>query len=176
MKITPLEVKRQQFKKVMRGLDPVEVETFLDMVSNELEDLIRRNKELSDRALELEVQLRDYKNMEKTLQQTLMQAQETSGKSIENSRKEAELIIQEAGLKASQILEKARNDFARVKEEIASLNARKDSILSRLKVLLTSEVELIRALEVDDEAPRREDRSLGTGKETLEIEEILKKL
>jgi len=101
MKITPLEVKRQQFKKVMRGYDPVEVDTFLDMLSNELEDLIKRNKDLSDKTIELEVGLRDYKNMEKTLQQTLMQAQETSGKSIENSRKEADLIVQEAQMKAT---------------------------------------------------------------------------
>ena len=39
MKITPLEIKRQQFKKVMRGFDPVEVETFLEMVSNDTADL-----------------------------------------------------------------------------------------------------------------------------------------
>lgn len=176
MKITPLEVKRQQFKKVMRGFDPVEVDTFLDMLSNELEDLIKRNKELNDRAIELEVQLRDYKNMEKTLQQTLMQAQETSGRSIENSRKEADLIVQEAQMKATQILEKARLDFSQSKEEIAHLKARKESIISRLKVLLSSEVELLRALEIDDEEVSRSDPSHGTGKEEIAIDEILKKL
>lgn len=175
MKITPLEIKRQQFKKVMRGYDPVEVDTFLEMVSTELEELIRQNKESNDRILELETQLRDYKNMEKTLQQTLMQAQEASGKSIENSRKEAQLIIQEAELKASQIIEKARADFAKIKEEISSLKARKESIISRLKVLLSSEIELLRALEIDDEGTAT-DRSLGTGKDQIEIDEILKKL
>jgi cell division initiation protein len=176
MKITPLEVKRQQFKKVMRGYDPVEVDTFLDMLSNELEDLIKRNKDMNDKLIELEVQLRDYKNMEKTLQQTLMQAQEASGKSIENSRKEADLIVQEAQMKASQILEKARLDFARAKEEIAHLKARKESIISRLRVLLSSEVELLRALEIDDEEVARPDTSLGTGKDEIGIDEILKKL
>jgi len=96
MKITPLEVKRQQFKKSMRGYDPVEVETFLEMVSNEMEDLIRENKVQSDKILQQDTQLIDYKTIEKTLQQTLMQAQETSGKSIENSKREAEIIIKEA--------------------------------------------------------------------------------
>ncbi|MEX1139827.1 MAG: DivIVA domain-containing protein [Bacteroidota bacterium] len=176
MKITPLEVKRQQFKKVMRGFDPVEVDTFLDMLSNELEDLIKRNKDLSDRGIELEVQLRDYKNMEKTLQQTLMQAQETSGRSIENSRKEADLIVQESQMKASQILERARMDFAKAKEEIAHLKARKESIISRLKILLSSEVELLRALDIEDVEITKQDTSYGTGKEEIAIEEILKKL
>jgi cell division initiation protein len=151
MKITPLEIKRQQFKKGMRGYDTVEVETFLEMLSNEVEQLLKENKDMRDKAIELETQLADYRNMEKTLQQTLMQAQEASGKSIENSRKEASLILQEAELKASQIVEKARLDFARAKEEISTLRARKDSILSKLKVLLKSEIDLISALEIDHE-------------------------
>ncbi|MBM4167607.1 MAG: DivIVA domain-containing protein [Ignavibacteria bacterium] len=176
MKITPLEIKRQQFKKVMRGYDPVEVDTFLDMLSNELEDILVRNKGLSDKIIELEVQLKDYKNMEKTLQQTLMQAQEASGKSIENSRKEAELIVQEAQLKASQIVEKARLDFARAKEEISNLRARKESMLSRLKVLLSSEIELIRALEIDDEEFVSRESGAGERRSDLDVDEIVKNL
>jgi len=176
MKISPLEVKRQEFKKVLRGYDPVEVDTFLEMISNELEELLGVNKQMKDKAIELETQLADYKHMEKTLQQTLLQAQETSGKSIENSRKEADLIIKEAELKASQIVEKARTDFSRAKEEIANLKARKESIISRLKVLLHSELDLLRALEIDEEDLSKHDTSKGTGKEHLEIEEILKKL
>lgn len=176
MKITPLEIKRQQFKKVMRGFDPVEVETFLDMLSNELEEHVRTTKDLRDRILELETQLADYKNMEKTLQQTLMQAQEASGKSIENSRKEADLIIRDAELKAQQIIEKARADFSKIKEEISALKARKESVLSRLKILLSSELDLIRALGVDDEDRTSGDGSKGTGKEKLELDAILKNL
>jgi cell division initiation protein len=175
MKLTPLEVRRQQFKKVLRGYDPVEVDTFLEMISGEIEEYIKENKELQAKLVEMEVQLRDYKNMEKTLQQTLLQAQEASGKSIENSRKEAQLIVQEAELKAQQILDKARQDFSHIKDEIAGLKARKESIISRLKVLLSSEIELIKALELDDEIVQR-DPSLGTGKDYLEIDDILKKL
>ena len=175
MKITPLEVKRQQFKKSMRGYDPVEVETFLEMVSNEMEDLIRENKVQSDQILQQATQLIDYKTIEKTLQQTLMQAQETSGKSIENSKREAEIIIKEAEVKASQIIEKARLDFAHVKEEISQLKARKESVLSRLKVLLSSELNLMKALEIDDDEGKK-DPSRGSGKDYLELEEILKKL
>ncbi len=176
MKITPLETKHQQFKKAMRGYDTVEVETFLEMLSNEVEDLLKANKDLRDKTIELETQLGDYRNMEKTLQQTLMQAQEASGKSIENSRKEASLIIQDAELKASQIVEKARLDFARAKEEISTLRARKESILSKLKVLLKSEIDLISALGIDEDDLSGEKSSRGTGKEHLEIDEILKKL
>jgi cell division initiation protein len=175
MKISPLEIKHQKFKKVMRGYDTVEVDTFLEMLSNEMEDYARTNKEQRDKTIELETQLGDYKNIEKTLQQTLMQAQETSGKSIENSKREAELIVKEAEVKATQIIEKARLDFARAKEEIAGLKARKERVMSKLRILLSSELDLIRALDLDDDDGSR-DPSRGSGKDKLQIEEILKKL
>lgn len=126
MKITPIEVKHQKFKKVMRGYDTIEVDTFLEMLSNELEEYVRMNREHKDRIIELETHLADYKNIEKTLQQTLMQAQETSGKSIENSKREAELIVKEAEVKASQIVEKARLDFAKVEENFVSQGAERE--------------------------------------------------
>ncbi len=53
MKITPLEIKRQEFKKTMRGYDTIEVETFLEMVSNEMEELIHENRDQKDKIIEL---------------------------------------------------------------------------------------------------------------------------
>ncbi|MEK7248881.1 MAG: DivIVA domain-containing protein, partial [Bacteroidota bacterium] len=32
MKLTPLDIRKQEFKKVMRGYDPIEVETFMEMM------------------------------------------------------------------------------------------------------------------------------------------------
>jgi len=45
LKITPLELKQQEFKRVMRGYDPVEVDTFLDMVGTEFEKILNNAKE-----------------------------------------------------------------------------------------------------------------------------------
>ena len=171
MKLSPLDIKKQEFKKVLRGYDPVEVDSFLDMMSNEFADLLMQCKEMKERLVEYENQLREYKQMERSLQQTLVQAQEASGKSIENSRKEGQLIIQEAELKANQLIDRARMDLSRMKEEIANLRSKKESVVSRMKVLLQSEIELIKALEVDDDELTR-DLSKGT----IEIDEIIKKL
>ncbi len=171
MKLTPLDIKKQEFKKVLRGYDPVEVDSFLDTISNEFADLLMQGKEMKERLVEYENQLREYKQMERSLQQTLVQAQEASGKSIENSRKEGQLIIQEAELKANQLIDRARMDLSRMKEEIANLRSKKESVVSRMKVLLQSEIELIKALEVDDDELTR-DLSKGT----VEIDEIMKKL
>ncbi len=175
MKLTPLDIKKQEFKKVLRGFDTVEVDAFLDTLSAEFADLQKQIKEMREQAIESEVQLRDFKQKERDLQQVLMQAQENSSRTIENARKEGELIIQESELKASQILDHARMEIMRAKEEVTNLRAKKEALISRLKVLLNSEVELIKALEADEEMTRR-DQSQGTGREQFQIDDVLKRL
>ena len=76
MRLTPLDIKKQEFKKVMRGYDQVEVDTFMEMLSNEFEELLKQQKDSREKAVELDTQLKDYRQIEKTLQQTLLQAQE----------------------------------------------------------------------------------------------------
>jgi cell division initiation protein len=48
VKLTPLDIRRQEFKKVVRGVDPEEVSVFLDMVAGEYERVLRENKTLSE--------------------------------------------------------------------------------------------------------------------------------
>ena len=176
MKLSPLDIKKQEFKRGMRGFDTIEVETFLDMVSNEFEDLIKQNREYKDKVFELETQLKDYKQLEVTLRQTLSSAQETAEKSVENSKKEASLIVQEAELKANQIVDHARRDLSNTKEDLSTLKAKKEAIVSRLRVLLQSELELVRALEVDEDHQVHHQMSMGTGKSSLDIDEVVRAL
>lgn len=174
MKLTPLDIKKQEFKKVMRGFDPVEVDTFMDMMANELEDLLKQQKEMRDKHVELETQLKDYRQIEKTLQQTLLQAQEASGRTYESARREAELIVKEAESKAARIVEQANSDLNRLANEMNQLRARKESLIGRLRVLLSSELDLINTLEMGSETITRDNSSHGTGKESIQLEEILK--
>ena len=51
----------------MRGYDPLEVDAFLEMVSDELENMNRERKQLSDEAMKLKIQLQDYQDVESTL-------------------------------------------------------------------------------------------------------------
>jgi cell division initiation protein len=175
MALTPLDIRKQEFKRVLRGYDSVEVGSFLEMISTEYADALRQVKELKERLTEADISLRDFKQKERDLQQVLMQAQETSSRSIEHARKEAELVLGEAELKAHQIIERGRGEVTRFKDEVTTLRVRKDTLISRLKVLLNSELELIKALEVEDDEFQK-DPGKGTGKEHFHVDEILKKL
>lgn len=176
MKLTPLDIKKQEFKRVMRGYDPVEVDTFMDMMASEFEEVLRTQKEMRDRIVELEVQLKDYRQIEKTLQQTLLQAQEATSKTYESARRDAESIIREAEQKGSRIVEQATMELQRLTTELMQLRGRKESLLGRLRVLLSSELDLIRTLEMGGSADLTSSPSLGTGKDAIEVDQVLTSL
>lgn len=164
MKLTPLDIKKQEFKTIFRGYDRLEVETFLEMVANEYEDLLNERNQLKNEVLTLQTQLKDYQQVEQTLKQTLMNAQESVNRARVNTEKEANLILHEAELKAEKILEKARHDLERIKNELVLIRAQKESFAQRLRHLLESQIELIKVLEIDDlEAPP------STSKETKKM-------
>ena len=150
MKLTPVEIRKQEFKKSMRGYDPVEVDTFLELVANEYESLLQENVQLDKKVISAEAELKHFKEVEKTLKQTLYKVQETSQLSKENSQKEADLIIKEAELKSAQMVERARQDVHKMREEALSLRQQKESFISRLKHLLSSQMELLEVLSIDD--------------------------
>jgi cell division initiation protein len=174
MKLSPLDIRKQEFKKTMRGYDPVEVETFMEMMANEFENLLKEQNELKNKLLECETQLKDYKQIERTLQQTLLQAQETTGKTYEAARRDAETIVKEAEMRASAIISGANSELARLNNEILQLKSRKDSLLGRLRVLLSSELDLIKTLEAGSDPVLADNTSHGTGKTDLDLDNILK--
>jgi DivIVA domain-containing protein len=151
VKITPLEIKQQQFKKAMRGYDPVEVDTFLEMVGNEFEKIHHDLREYDKKIATLETELNNFKEVESTLKQTLMNVQETSEKSLENLKKEATLMRREAELEVQKMIESARRDRDAMREEVKLLHMQKQSLIARLRHVLTSQLELMDVLELDDE-------------------------
>ena len=158
MKITPLEIKKQDFKNKVRGYDPAEVESFLEMVADEYENILKEKNTLAEQVVKLKTQLVDYQQVEKTLQDTLMNAQESVSQSKENSKREAMILIREAELKAERILDEARERLDKMRNELSILRTQKESFARRLRHLLESQVELVKVLEMDD---IESDRSAG---------------
>jgi len=150
LRLTPLDIKKQEFKRTLRGYDPIEVDAFLEMVADEYEAALREKNRLSEEVVQLRTQLKDYQEVEKTLKQTLMTAEQSIAESRENSRREAEMIIREAELKADRILEAARRQLSELKNDLQIVKAQKASFARRLRHLLESQLELIGVLGMDD--------------------------
>jgi cell division initiation protein len=153
MKLTPLDIRKQEFKRTMRGLDAEEVEAFLSMVADELELMLREKNQLNDEVIKIRTQLKDYQQVEHTLRDTLVKAQNTVDDSRVNSRKEAELILHEAELQADNILKEAREELLTLRHEISLVKTQRNSFIARLRHLLESQVELLEVLQIDDLRP-----------------------
>ncbi len=150
MKLTPLDVRKQDFKKVLRGFDPEEVEAFLSMVADELESLIHERNRADEELIKLRTQLRDYQEVKQTLHNTLAKATDTVEETRMNSLREATLRISEAELQAEKITESARSELQELRHEINLLKTQKESFTRRLRHLLESQIELIDVLGMDD--------------------------
>jgi hypothetical protein len=86
------------------------------------------------------------------------------------------VIIKEAEVKAAKIVEQANSDLARLNNELMRLISRKESLIGRLRVLLSSELELLKTLDLGGGDSLGSGSSHGTGKESMEIDSILKNL
>ncbi|RMG68802.1 MAG: DivIVA domain-containing protein [Calditrichaeota bacterium] len=153
LKLTPLDIRKPDFRRTLRGFDPIEVQTFLDMVAENYDKLLEENKALNRRIIELETKLQDYQETEKTLRETLLNVQEVKKQSEESSRRQADLIIKEAELKAMEIMENARKQARQMREEVNWLKSQKESFINRLRHILISQIELLSVMEIDDAIP-----------------------
>ena len=102
MRITPLDVRKQEFDRALRGLDPDEVHAFLATVADEYEAVLTDNKQLRDKVIELDQKVAEYRNMERTLRDTLLTAERVMTDARQNARKEAETILREAQVQARE--------------------------------------------------------------------------
>ncbi|UCG93162.1 MAG: DivIVA domain-containing protein [candidate division WOR-3 bacterium] len=147
MPITPLEIRKQEFRKALRGYDPHEVRAFLEMVSIELENLLRENAKLQEKVKDLDSKIEDYHRMEKILQNTLTTTQKATDELKNGAKKEAETIIANARVEAQRFLKEAQTELARMKEETKMVEHQKLLLVSEFRGLLESYIRLLERLE-----------------------------
>ena len=72
--LTPLDVrkKRGDFRRLLRGYDPEEVDTFMDLVADRFEELVRENLHLSEKTESLQTQLEALVGRERAVQDALV--------------------------------------------------------------------------------------------------------
>ena len=156
MRLTPLDIRKQEFKKAMRGLDTDEVYAFLSTIADEYEAVLNDNKALRERLLELDDKVQEYRNMEKTLRDTLLTAERVTADAKENARRESDLIVKEAQIEAEKAVRDIRTTAMKLRQEIQELRQQRDSYLSRMKILVDSHSRFIESAEKDYAEEERE--------------------
>jgi len=168
--LTPLDVrnKRGDFKKLMRGYDPQEVDVFLEIVAERLEMLTRENIGLRERSQTLQQQVDSQTGREQAVQEALVTAQELrtdirgqAQREAENVLKEAETegrrMIAEAEAEARTKLRSSERRLDQIGDVLEEMERRRHRFLKEFRQLLERELDVV---EVEEDRKPLEDRTI----------------
>jgi len=136
MKITPLDIGSHRFPRCFRGFDPKEVELFLEMVRQEMEDLVQENRFLSDELRRKSHDLSELKEQERLLKDAMLTAQKVSDEMKSNLLKEAQLVIAQAEMEADHIIRQAHDRVLHLQDEVRALKDERVRLREELRCVL----------------------------------------
>ena len=143
--LTPLDVRRYDFGRALRGYNPARVDQFRDQVADELERLTKINQDLDARARSFHEQLRAFRERDKALNDALIAAQQLRDDVRGQAEREAQLIIREAQGEAERIIEAARADVRRMEEELDNLDRSRRTYLAQMRTLIARQLSEVEA-------------------------------
>ena len=157
--ITPADIGNKEFSRKVRGYDTEEVDMFLDVITVDLEKLIKENLKLKAQLANVEksigtigdsdISVRETLETAKSIMDDLAVSSEKRAKAlVENAEMDAAIIIKDAKMKAEQLadesrelkstFEKFRRDYGnmlkRYSDEFENMSS--DIQIDRLSILL----------------------------------------
>lgn len=141
--LTPLDIHNKEFTRGFRGFNEDDVNQFLDQIIKDYEMTIREKKELEETVVDLEEKVTQFKNIEDTLNKSIIIAQETADELKDHAKKEAKLIIKEAEKNADRILEEALSESRKISVEIEGLKRQAKAFRTRLRMLVEAQLDMV---------------------------------
>lgn len=128
------DITDRKFNRTLRGYDPVEVKYFLDMLAEEFEKLEQRIAELEP--------------IEKRLSDMQVKSPDDI---IREAEEKARKILSDAEKLARDVLDQAKVQKEKEREEIAVLTNRKDRLINLINTVLNRQKELVNLLSTESE-------------------------
>ena len=156
--ITPLDIENKKFsKQMMNGYNVDEVDDFLDEIMEDYEANYKELAALRPKVDELKESLERYKNIENTLQNTLVMAQSTADEVKNVAKQQADQIIGDAQREAEDIIRNAKESALRAVDELEQqirmkeqqfndVKTQFDIYKAKMESLLISQSELIKEM------------------------------
>ena len=159
MKVTPLDLRQQKFKTVMRGYDRAEVEAFLNETADDYEQALRDADRLRDDLTRLQASLDEHREGERNLRNTLLTAQKLADEIRNNAEAEGKRLVREAEGRVDLMLSKAQSRLDEVQREIDGLRHKRRDVENSLEATISAlrnSLEFVR----EQDAKEREDKVL----------------
>jgi cell division initiation protein len=147
--ISPVDIQNKEFTRGVRGYKEEEVDSFLDVITLDLEVLIQENRNLKGSLALLTQEVEKYRDSEKTVLETLEAAKGLMEDISKSSERKAEILIKNAEFDAERIVKGAKESVERLTEEAATLRNRISILKTRYKTLLETELERFDSLSAE---------------------------
>jgi DivIVA domain-containing protein len=154
--LTPLDVRKKSgdFRKGLRGYDPQQVDGFLELVAERLEEVVKENLTLTERVERLSEQVQAQTGRERAVQEALVTAQELRDDIRGQAQKEADRIRRdaerdalhrerEAELQARDIVADAERLLKERQVALEELERRRAKFLNAFRQLLQREMDVV---------------------------------
>jgi cell division initiation protein len=142
--LTPLDIHNKEFTRGFRGYSEDEVNDFLDQVIKDYEAVIREKKDLEETVSNLEEKISYFKNIEETLNKSILIAQETGEEVKRTATKEARLIVKEAEKNADRIINESLSKSRKISMEIDELKKQSSVYRTRFRMLIEAQLEMLK--------------------------------
>ena len=148
--LTPLDIENKKFsKQMMNGYSVNEVDEFLDELTADYEKLYKETTDSKNKIADMQEEMAKYKNIESTLNNTLIMAQ-TAAEDVKNLAKQpADNILSEAQANAKQAVTELEQEIALKQKELEDLQKQFDVYKAKMESLLISQLELLKEVNKD---------------------------
>ena len=140
--LAPSEIDNMRFSKTIKGYNVDEVDDFLDQLTADYERLYKENAEYKDKFEQMEKELGQYKQMEHTLQNTLVVAQTAAGDIKNTAQKQAEQIIRDAQTEARRSVDELNKQEYEVTKKIEEMKKSFEVTKAKMEALLIAQLEM----------------------------------
>jgi DivIVA domain-containing protein len=145
--LTPLDIRKQEFRKTLRGYETLGVEDFQIRVADALERAIRERSVLEERLAALTEQLRVFREREKAMNEALVAAQQLREATRTAAEREAQVIVREAEAEAKRLVDEAKNAESAVQVRMTEAERQFQAYLGGFRALLERQLAELRALD-----------------------------
>jgi len=147
----------EKFNRTLRGYDPEEVNRFLDKVIAQVEEMVGQITEKDKKIAELQKfesenqhlkeKLMQYERMEGTLNRAIMMAQKTSEQVKLAAHKESEAVLEDAKRNANRIINEALLKAEKTEREANLLKRNINIFKRRVKDIVEAQLEVVNELD-----------------------------
>ena len=173
MNVSPLDLRQQRFRRAFRGLDPIEVSSFLLAVADDYEQALRETDKLRQELARMEGVLAQHREHEKSLTATLMVAQKLAEEFKTNAEEEARRTIRDAQTRSDALLEKAQARLAEVQRDIDGLKLKRRDVETALEATIQTLRNSLEFVQAQDARDREEKVLLHRPREARYTEPVL---